>query len=213
MKKNNRKLYPVWDLSELIALSLPNLPFASLLDFEGLDEDPVICCTVLPNGCGGLDWSGSILLSETRIPGTEYEYGTVSSDTAALTALSTTIFGVAFGTFDLSGLWLTAAWYSGLNVQIKGLLGGFATYDQTFIADVYGTTFLELDYLGVDKISISSFGGSLAPDLGSLGGGTNAAIDNVTVSGLPEGNAPAHVTHALSGLGLTGLAWTKRKKA
>jgi hypothetical protein len=104
------------------------------------------------------------------------------------------------GVFHFTGAYLTAAWNTGLNIDITGLQGGAGLYSRTVRVDCLAATWFQFDW-NVDALQFSSYGGTDYP--GYPGSGEHFVMDNFTFT--PE---PA----TLSLLALGGLAVLRRRR-
>lgn len=189
----------------LVLLFTPKVAFAeapmTTVTFDDLPplvnlSDPI------PNGYAGLTWSnmfyydGSYPLAE----GSGYDNGRVSGDHVAFNAgggvglISTTLF-------DLNSAYFSAAWNEGLNITVRGFNGGAEVHNATFVVNPDVPTFVDFSWMGLDMVSLDSFGG--IPAGGLLGFGTQFAMDDLTITLVPE---PSSVTRlALAALALLML--------
>ncbi len=85
--------------------------------------------------------------------------------------------------FNLLSVYLTGAWNSNLNIEVQGFSGATLLYDTTVIASATSPTLFTFDYLDVDRLTFSSFGGQ---DAGFSGSGQNFVMDNMTIEFIPE---------------------------
>ena len=176
--------------------------FASVCTFDDITTGTG---STIPAGYGGLNWSNTVLRG-TLYPDSGYNNGAVSGDYVTYGG-SGTITSVA-PAFDFTGLYLTAAWNTGLNVRFRGFQGVMQVYDQTVTATCLSATWYDFAFLGIDKLMISSSGGVDYPPYS--GGGTQYVIDNFTINETSD-PVPLPGSLALLGLGLAGLAVRRRK--
>jgi hypothetical protein len=112
---------------------------------------------------------------------------------------------VSNGLFDFNGAYLAGAWNEGLNVTVEGYLGANLLYTQTVVVSYYYPTWFNFNYVGIDKLVFSSFGGY---DAGSpQGEGTHFAMDNFTYTVIP---APGAI--ALGSIGVAFVGWLRRRR-
>ncbi|HVM95615.1 MAG TPA: lectin-like protein [Candidatus Acidoferrales bacterium] len=154
---------------------------ATVLDFEGLSSgDPI------PNGYGGFNWYNTYTLNATTYVSSGYQNGLVSGVMVAYNAYGDpTDVSIPTGTFNFIGADLTAAWRDGLNVQVRGLLGGSPIYTQSLTLSTSGPTFVTFNFIGIDTVEFSASGGT---NPGFTGDGTHIVIDNFTFAPSTCGN-------------------------
>lgn len=112
--------------------------------------------------------------------------------------------------FDFTGVYLTGAHYDGLNVRIVGKNNGVSLYDVTVLTSAYSNTWFKFDFLQIDELAFTSFGGT--PDDSPWGGNShNFEMDNFTFN--ESAPVPEPATVLLLGGGLAGLAFWRRKKS
>ncbi len=160
----------------------------------------------VPNGYGGLNWDNFYYLDGVNYPSNPsgYQNGVVSPKNVAYNAWGNP---AAFtqDPFNFDGVWLTAAWNDGLNIDIEGYLTGSLVYTQTVVANTAGPIWFQADYLNIDEVRFKSYGGT---NHGYVGNGTHFAMDNLTYTVVP---APGAVLLVGLGAGLTG--WLRRRRA
>ena len=168
----------------------------------------------IPNGYGGLQWSPAAhYLAWSDNPaffaGSGYANGVVSGAYVAYNSDDQVIS--AFGpTFDFNSVYLTAAWNTGLNSTVTGQLGMTTLYSQTVVVNTTAPTLFAFNYLGIDRVTFSSFGGisDLFPQFGDEG--NHFVIDNMTINEtvtVPDAGSAL----AMFGLGMLGLGAVRRK--
>jgi hypothetical protein len=187
----------------LAAFAASALSHAQLITFEG-GGNP------LANGYAGLNWNNFGALDTTPFAAnTGYHNGTVSGSFVGFNRFGDPASFSSATTFNLTSLYLTAAWNNGLNVQIVGNLGATTLFSTNVVVDTTAATFFLLNYTGIDSVTFISSGGSNA-DLG--GSGTHFALDNVQLNGTSP--VPEPSTYGLVGaIALVGaVAWTRRRQ-
>lgn len=197
---------------------------AVVITFDDLVPDPGPNGPI-PDGYNGFDWStlapdgsfigfdvidGAAATALLAFPGmtSGYENGTVSGPNVAFCCdtendLGTIIRSVS-GAFDFNGTYLTAAWRDGLNVTVSGLLGGAELFSSTVVVDTTGPTFFNFNYLGIDELRFTTFGGV---DAGLRPNPDNpfrfqVAMDNFTFNEVPEPGILALFAMGLVALGV-----------
>lgn len=186
--------------------AMPTLSQADTITFDDLSAPAL--GTPISNGYHGLNWDNFYVLNTillTMLSGPNgHANGTVSTPNIAFNAFGKpAVFSDR--TFTLNSFYLTAAWNNGLNVTVTGLLSGNPIFQQTFVVDTTGPTLEIVNWSGIDEATWASFGGVNA---GLNGAGTQFALDNLTINGVPE---PSSL--ALLGAGLIGLGFFRRRNA
>ncbi|MHC5598405.1 MAG: PEP-CTERM sorting domain-containing protein [Nostoc sp.] len=167
----------------------------------------------IPNGYGGLNWDNFYYLT-TPTYGTNpsgYQNGTVSSPNVAFNAFgnpaTASTVSIGGGEFNFNSAYLTAAWNNGLNILVEGFLGGITKYATTVTVDSTSPTQFNFDFLGIDSLKFTSFGGV---DAGYEGSGTHLVLDNFTYNSetVPE---PTTILGLLT-VGSFGVALSRKQK-
>lgn len=156
---------------------------------------------------GGLTWNNLGVVSAEAAGGNHigsgYDSGTVSGDYVGYngSGYPLTVSGSAF---NFIGAYLTGAWNDGLSIDIVGNRSGIELYSQTITIDSTSATWFEFNFLGIDELIFTSYGGT---DAGYGGGGVHFAMDDFTYSPVP---VPAAVW--LFGSGILGLVGFSKRK-
>lgn len=157
---------------------------------------------------GGLDFSSFVNLNTTQYVASGYLNGVVSPNNVAVTWNSSGRIS-STSAFTFNSVYLTSGWNNGQTVDIIGSLQGTQLYSRSMVVDTHAPTLGTFDWVGIDTLSFSTYGGTHA---GYAGAGAFLAFDNLTfneaVSAVPE---PSSI--ALLGLGLFGFAASRRRKA
>lgn len=183
-----------------LVVLLFNSAQANVLTFD--DLAPTSNNSHIPNGYGGLNWGNMYYLNASAYPNSGYSNGLVSGDYLAFN-LGANLAVASGSSFDFNGAYLVSAWNDGLSVNIKGYLGASLLYDTTVNPSYESPTWFQFNFLGVDKLEFTSFGGVDA-DIGDDGMGFHFGMDNFTYNAVP---IPAGIWLFSSGLlSFIGLA-------
>jgi hypothetical protein len=167
------------------------------------DDLPAGSGSAVPAGYAGLQWNNfGCRDRRTFTSESGYLYGMVSAwNIVANLNGNPALIGA--GSFDLNSAYLTGAWNDGLQVRVEGFRGGSLAYDNTYTVVSTASTLISFNYLGVDSVRFSSFGGT---PHGYRGSGTHFVMDNLTVT-VPEPSAVE-----LVGLGVGALMIARPRK-
>jgi len=192
----------------LIALGIGGAAQATVLTFDDLSP---ISFELIPDGYAGFNWDNFYALNSSNPTylGSGYPNGTVSGNVVAFNG-SGEAATLADGLFDFNSAYLTAAWRNGLSITVEGLKDGLSLYSETVVVDITGPTLFDFDFLGIDTLVFTSFGG-VNPG-GLNGDGTQFVMDNFTFNetkGVPE---PASTLGLLAFGALGASSVLKRKK-
>lgn len=142
----------------------------------------------ITNTYQGLVWSNfaaqnTILYTSTSTT-SGYYYGLVSPSNEAFNAFGNPAEIDATSTnFNFLSAYLTGAWRSNLNIEVRGFSGGNLLYDQTVVASATNPTLFTFNYLNIDRLTFDSFGGQYA---GFGSSGNNFVMDNFSFEFVPE---------------------------
>ena len=180
----------------LYALTTGFAPAATLIGFDDLPT-PALGGTVVPNGYGGLNWrnvfyldafNNNFGLPEPGSPGSGYHNAVHTRPNVAFMgddSISEYVL-VSGPAFHFYGAYLTAAWYDGLNVRVRGYASGSSKgtvgallYDRTVIVNTSGPTFFTFNYYGIGALRFDTSGGTPGPFAGN---GRFFAIDSMIVA-------------------------------
>lgn len=193
------------------ALVLSTSANAVVIEFDDITKTATAPIT---DGYDGFNWGGINVGGGTPPwwPGSGFENGRVSGKYVAWQSgvLQSAISLSGGGVFDFNGAYFTAAWNTGLNITVDGLLNNSLIYSSISSFNTDAPTWFNLNFSGIDKLLISAIGGVNA---GLGGAGVFWAMDNFTYNEeIPAVPVPAAVWLFGSGLiGLIGIA--RRKKA
>ena len=171
-----------------LVLLITEISQAAILTFDDITTGPIL--GYIPDDYGGFNWNSEWgIVSSSNNPGSGYDNGTVSGEYVAFNLYYDDVTITRDSVFDFQGVYLTAAWDNGLNITIDGYLDSSLEYTTTVIVDTTGPTLFDLNYLGIDKLEFTAFGGT---DAGLGGNGSYFAMDNFTF--VPEPNTFALIS-------------------
>jgi len=159
---------------------------ANVITFDDLPQD----CSgnAIPDGYRGLDW---------------FVFGhdnatAVGCYPSGLATVLTSFPNVAFGNdgasitsstpFELLSGYFAAVWNDGLDVEITAKLGSSVVGTESLTLNTTAKVFEMFNFGPVTELDFSSSGGTPSPTL-ILGGGTQFAVDNLTVDFVPEASS------------------------
>ncbi|BAZ53330.1 hypothetical protein NIES4103_60040 [Nostoc sp. NIES-4103] len=163
----------------------PEQAQALILTFDNL---PVLTAdesyyNPIPNGYGRFNWDNFYYFNSSAedYDPSGYVYGTVSTLNIAFNgyANSATVSTVNSKAeqFDFKSAYLTGAWNDGLNILVEGFLDEIVKYSTTVIVDSTSPTLVHFDFLGINNLRFTSYGGV---DAGYSGEGEQFILDNFT---------------------------------
>ena len=140
----------------------------------------------IPDGYGGFNWEDFYYMNAPSVwPDSGYDNGIVSGDYVAFPSkfYEPGTGRITGNLFTFNGAYLTAAWRDGLSVQFDGYLNDVLLYSTTVVVDTTGPTWFDFDYIGIDELAFSAYGGIQNPNY-PFQEGTHFAMDNFTY--IPE---------------------------
>ena len=158
-----------------------NCTKADVLTFDdiGTPEES----TLIPDGYGGFDWDYFYYRNIAEDPiDSGGKNGLVSGDYLAHNSGYFNLVGLSGNLFTFQGAWLAASWRDELNVQIDGYLNNNLVYTNTVVVNTTNSIWYEMNYVNIDKLEFSSFGGT--PHEGYSHDGYHFVMDNFTY--IPE---------------------------
>ena len=164
-------------ITMVVALvSLVAVTNADVLYFDDLTTD-ILSTTVTPNGYGGLNWSGfGVIHKDYHNHANGYDNGTVSGNYTVYNKFAC-VAAISDGNFSFNGAYLTAAWNTGLNINLKGYINGSLLYNQTVVVNADAPTWFNFNFNNIDELVFDSFGGV---DAGFGSSSEHFAMDNFT---------------------------------
>jgi hypothetical protein len=193
-------------------LSVPSAQ-AALITFDDLSIPIGELAIPIPNGYQGFNWNNFGSIDAVQLEVDEgpngYINGLVSPNNAAFNSFGNpAAITILNGTFDFNSVFLTGAWNNGLNITVEGYLGGALQQTQTVVVDTTAPTKFTFNYLGIDEVVFTSFGGTDAGFTFPFRG-TQIAIDNLEVNAV----VPEPLTMLGAGAAVAFGAAFKRRKA
>ncbi|KAI5916021.1 MAG: PEP-CTERM sorting domain-containing protein [Proteobacteria bacterium] len=188
---------------------------AGLLTFDTLPGDAP---GVAFSDYGGLLWSNFFALNpdnSTDYNGSGYSTGRVSTPNVAFNGngAPASVRTSDGSNFLFNGGYFSAAWHTGLEVTLEGLIDGAVTKSTKIVVgipSIGNASRFDFDWT-IDELRITSTGGVQAStDL--AGDGTHFVLDNFTFNE-QRTSVPEPGALALLGIGLAGLGLTRRRRA
>ncbi|MBW4505689.1 MAG: PEP-CTERM sorting domain-containing protein [Scytonematopsis contorta HA4267-MV1] len=211
MANNFKKKFLATMGATIIALGIGEVTQADVLTFE--DFSSSTDSAPIPSGYQGFNWN-NFFYNDGSIPGLSrsgYDTGRASGNYVAYNGNGNTAF-VGGGLFNFRSAFLTAAWNDGLSVTVDGLKNGVSLYSKTTIIDTTKPTFVNFDFLNIDTLRFTSFGGTLPGYLSRVGSGTQFALDNLTFDRKSQTVPEPTSVLTLAAIGTTAFI-LKRKKS
>ncbi len=184
MKTKGSCCLPAFVVVALVASIGTAIGQTEILTFDNLPS-PGHGFSRIPDDYGGLEWQNFGYLDGGFYPDSGYANATVSPDNVAFNFRG----GLALTSerdFNLNSAYLTGAWNDDLQVEVQGFDDAILIYDNIYTINTTGPTLINFNYLGVDAVDFTSFGG--IPNLADshYGSGTEFAMDNLSITMVPE---------------------------
>jgi len=183
---------------------IPAVGAATVLDFEGIT--PVITnpgfgtIVEIPNGYGGLNWSGTTSPPIASEGHSAFSDGAVSPIYAAVFGTQTVTVTNPNGTFDFLSVWVTGGW-ADKTATVFGYLDDVEIYSKTDMVATNGVqTQYTLNWTGIDKLVFP-----IVED----GNNDDYVLDNFTIDNV---TVPEPSTFALGITSLIALSCCTRRR-
>lgn len=150
----------------------------------------------IQNGYGGLTWDNFYAIDSNFHTGSGYQLGTVSQPNTAFNSSADPASFSSASAFNLTSIEVTKAWSDGFT-HFDGYVGSTLTYSMDVFSTTTAPTLALFNWSGLSKVTMSD--GNFT---------SQTAIDNLTVSAVPE---PETYAMLLAGLGLIGTIARRRK--
>jgi hypothetical protein len=153
---------------------------ATTLTFEDINLAPG-SERLMPAGYGGLAWvnTGVLDVNGYAFNPSGYEAGLVSGTQLGFSNGGAPMSFSAASPFTFNSVYVTAAWNDGLSVVVTGSLNGATLFSQTLSPSATASTLYTFNWSGIDKVSISSSGGTPHYPAGYA---THIGFDDLTIN-------------------------------
>lgn len=142
----------------------------------------------LTNSYSGLSWSNFAIANAilfTQVNGSNGFYnGMVSVSNVVGNAFGAPAEIDSLTNFNFISTYLTGAWNSNLNIEVRGFGGGAMLYSTTVVVGVTSPTLFTFNYTNIDRLYFNSYGGDYAGF--PAGSGEHFVMDNFSFEFVPE---------------------------
>jgi hypothetical protein len=200
-----------------VILGLSTYGYSTILTFDDIWENPNSIGGLSPE-YGGLEWGNLIVGNyndsdnSNLYVNTGFQNGAVSDGFIAWPNFGGPIDIESInGTFDFIGVYITSGYHVDMNVTVAGYLNEVLLYTTTVVTNNSTPTYFSFNYLGIDELSIISFGGILDEPFSDRDISNRYAIlDNFAYN--ETAPVPEPSTIVLLSTGLLGLVGASRKR-
>ncbi len=167
---------------------------ATLITFDDLSVPVPVA---IAEGYQGMNWSNFYVMDAATFnasgffssSGTSgYKNGMVSAPNVAYSGSGNPATISSANAFNFNSVYLTAAWYDGLNVNVTGSLAGNIVDTANFTVNTSGPTLETFNWTDINSVTFTTSGGTLHQSA-PLGAGRQLVFDNLTISSIPVPSA------------------------
>lgn len=203
----------------LLSMTAVSTAHADVITFD--DAASADGNTPLANSFHGFSWDNFYALdtSNSAYAYSGYVPGTASGNNVAFNGYGDDASFSSGSTFILNSFFLTAVWIDDLEVRVRGFNGNTELYDRTLNPLADAKTLVELNWVGINKVTFETNGSHSFPGYGTVNSPGNLvpspiqnfALDDITynVAVVPE---PESYAMLLAGLGALGFVGRRRRR-